>query len=332
MFIDEEDGEGEEISSDEEENTLEVKNKEKGNEEVANTEVSLHQTPHPIKVSPLKTINKEQVHQRRGRPPKAMIAPPPERLVNEDEKYKAIVSKVSTLGHGDQVDINKTEINLPINCSEPFEAKNVGDTMFQVTPIKMDSNLLDPKFIHRSPPIKIRSGVPVNASGRRSPALVSPTNETQFFPKSPSSVMVQSPPDRSQYHLPLSRTVIPLKPQSSIKPLPSHLLNVKPEDFGDGDELDEEDLVDDLEEEDDDSEEDDVLEEGEIPKKMARRMAREEERQQRLEDKRVAELLQKTKLSQGGTANPVSSHPPPTGVLSEQKPIPTTQPSQPLLR
>lgn len=336
MFLDE-DVDGEEMSSDEEEHTKEVKNQDKIKEIDAITEIPSLPIA-KVKVSPPKLVNKELLSTRRGRPPKAMIAPPPERLVSEDEKYKAIVSKVSTLGHGDQVEINRSEINLqtPMNFSESFEGKNIGEP--QVTPIIMDSSLLDPKFTHRNPPIKIRSGVPVNASGRRSPALASPTNETQFFPKSPSSGMVQSPPDRSQYSLPLQRTMIPLQPQSSINPMVSQLSSVKSEAFvneDDGDDLDEEDLIDDVEEEDEDSE-DDVLEEGEIPKKVARRMAREEERQQRLEEKRVTEQLKTTKSSLSGTASLLQVSPgsvqPPTGILSEQKHIPTTQPSQPLLR
>lgn len=336
MLLDEE-VDGEEISSDEEEHTKEVKSQDKVKEIDAITELPPLPTPN-VKVSPPKFVNKETLSTRKGRPPKAMIAPPPERLVSEDEKYKAIVSKVSTLGHCDQVEINRSEIILQnsMNCSDSFEGKNIGEP--QVTPIIMDSNLLDPKFTHRNPPLKIRSGVPVNSSGRRSPALASPTNESQFFPKSPSSGMVQSPPDRSQYSLPPQRTMIPLQPQSLINPMVSQLPSVKSEAFvneDDGDDLDEEDLIDDVEEEDEDSEED-VLEEGEIPKKVARRMAREEERQQRIDEKRIAEQLKTTKSSLSGTASLLQVSPgsaqPPTGILSDPKHIPTTQPSQPLLR
>lgn len=259
--------------------------------------VMLHETL-PIKTSPpLNNLPKEKP--RRGRPPKAMIAPPPERLITEDDQYKAIVSKVSTLGHSESLGVNSMNINLPQHFPGP------------VTPIKIQNSSFDPKLIKRSPPIKIRSGVPVNASGRRSPVMHSPTNESPFFP-------VKSPPLANSESLgPLQKPMQSITARKSINPQMN--INVKSENvIEDEDDLDDEDLMDDIEEdEDEEYSDDEILEEGEIPKKVAKRMERME---QKLEEKRLERLKMK---GQQGQNNPAAA--------VEPKP-PTNQPAQPLLR
>lgn len=261
----------------------------------------------PIKrTPPLNNMPKEKP--RRGRPPKAMIAPPPERLITEDDQYKAIVSKVATLGHTENLGVKTVNIN------------QFPESVHPVTPIKVQNSSFDPKFIKRSPPIKIRSGVPVNASGRRSPAMLSPTNESPFFPsKSPPMSNSESPSGLQKPMRPdLSQSISARK---SINP--QMTVNVKSENvIEDEDELEDEDLMDDIEEDEDEEEysEDEVLEEGEIPKKVAKRMERLE---QKLEEKRLERLKMKGQQGQNVmTNNPADV---------EAKP-PSTQPAQPLLR
>ncbi|XP_046673093.1 remodeling and spacing factor 1-like isoform X2 [Homalodisca vitripennis] len=346
-FDEEESLDDEEIEkSSEDEKEIKVKETEKVNEEEGlepkpKSDV-LPMKSSPIKPSPPKIVNKEKpvgVPGRRGRPPKAMIAPPPERLISEDEQYKAIVSKVPTIEHTDKT-------NSEVNIAMP--GNNINDhtdPAHLLISKKIPNSSIDSKFMNRSPPLKIRSGVPVNAVGRKSPTLVTPSSEPSFFPvRSPNSGPIGSPPEaKFQYPLKMQRTLVPFQggPQqfgSTRKSVNLPQGNIKIENIPNEeelDELDDEDLMDDIEEEeeeDEDDSDDDVLEEGEIPKKVARRMARMEERLQKMEDKKLAKQIKTVQPSV--TIQPVSpgsAQTPAGNTPSDQKP-PTTQPTQPLLR
>uniref|UniRef100_A0A1B6FH68 PHD-type domain-containing protein n=1 Tax=Cuerna arida TaxID=1464854 RepID=A0A1B6FH68_9HEMI len=316
-------------------------NEEEGQELKPKSDVLPIKSP-PIKPSPPKIVNKEKpvgVPGRRGRPPKAMIAPPPERLISEDEQYKAIVSKVPTIEH--TTDRTNSEVNIAMPGNN---INDHADPAHLLTSKKIPNSVIDSKFINRSPPLKIRSGVPVNAVGRKSPTLVSPSSEPSFFPvRSPNSGPIGSPPEtKFQYPLKMQRTLVPFQggPQQfgstrkSVN-LPQGTIKIESTNEEELDELDDEDLMDDIEEEeeeDEDDSDDDVLEEGEIPKKVARRMARMEERLQKLEDKKLAKQIKTVQTSV--TIQPVSpgsAQTPAGNTPSDQKP-PTTQPTQPLLR
>ncbi|XP_054265794.1 remodeling and spacing factor 1-like isoform X1 [Macrosteles quadrilineatus] len=285
----------------------------------------------PPKVAPAKAVNKGKPPGRRGRPPKAMIAPPPERLISEDEQYKAVVSKVATIGHNmSDISVAKA-VNVSDYPQKFSETKDFMEPPQPVTPIKIPNSSFDPKLVKRNPPIKIRSGVPVNA-GVKSPTLGSPTSDMSMFSvKSPNSGSLSSPPDGSQ--LQMQRNIMPLNSTTARKSINVPLTNVKTEVRGDEEDLDDEDLMDEIEEEeeeeDEDDSEDDVLEEGEIPKKVARRMARMEEK---LEKRKMAKQMEKLKSVQTGAVTIQSVSPGAAQPATDQKPTPTTQPTQPLLR
>lgn len=262
----------------------------------------------------------------------AMIAPPPERLISEDEQYKAIVSKVSTVSHSESDSKFPKPVTYNEHSNSSTESKDFTEYPHNLAPIKIHNMPLDSKLIKRSPPIKIRSGVPVNAIGRRSP-LGSPTNDVAFFPNKPlnpepvnslpKKSLIQTQPQKNLGMIQASAQQF-VTTRKSIEPI------IKSEKLTneDVDTLEEEDYMDDIEEEEDDEEddsEDDILEEGEIPKKVARRMARMEEKMLR---------QQEEKKNQTKTVKSVQSAPPlspgaaqlPTTSASEQKP------TQPLLR
>lgn len=249
---------------------------------------------------------------------KAMIAPPPERLVSEDEQYKAIVSKVPAITQAESsLQESNTKSTKPIYISDhsnSSEFADIGDHPHNLTPITIPpiSSSMDTKFTTRSPPIKIRSGVPVNANARSplgSDVSLIPINTINHEP-------IKSPPPQPEKGLGITQAKVQqflsttkhLDPTLKLEKSRNEDIDIKEED---------EDYLEDIEEEEEDDDEDDseaeFLEEGEIPKKVAKRMARIEEQMEK-------RARRNTTDEQAVTANPAISQPP-TSSGTEQKPL-----------